>query len=353
MGVDQNIKIQDSAVDVDADITPDHEKGSGPAPSGVARDLDCARRVLTAEAHGLSQMAASLDHRFSNALDVLAGAEGGRVVVSGMGKSGHVGCKIAATFASTGTPSHFVHPGEASHGDLGMITERDAILALSNSGETWELSDLIRHASRFRIPLVAITSGAESTLARAASVALLLPDCPEAGAMGLAPTTSTTMTLALGDALAVGLLERRGFTATDFRVFHPGGKLGRQLSKVGDLMHSGDEVPLTTSDATMAQAVLTMTSKHFGCTGVVDHHGALIGVVTDGDLRRHISADLTEQKVEAIMTHTPVTVSADMIAPEVLNLMNRQKISAVFVVDDRGRPEGIVHLHDFLRAGVA
>ena len=318
-----------------------------------ARDLQRARQVLTAEADGLSALAAGLDARFSAALDVFLTAEGGRVVVSGMGKSGHVGNKIAATLASTGTPSHFVHPGEASHGDLGMITERDAVLAISNSGETLELSDLIRHTSRFRIPLVAITARADSTLARAATVALILPDCPEAGALGLAPTTSTTMTLALGDALAVGLLERRGFTATDFRVFHPGGKLGRQLSKVGELMHAGEDVPIIAMDATMDEAVLTMTSKHFGCTGVVDANGKLVGIVTDGDLRRHMSADLIKQPVEAIMTPAPVTVRADMIAPEVLNLMNRQEITAVFVIDADGRPEGIIHLHDFLRAGVA
>lgn len=332
----------------------DREAGSSTDPKNRAgKDLESARRVLTTEASGLHALAGSLGPEFSAALDVLAAAENGRVVVSGMGKSGHVGNKIAATLASTGCPSHFVHPGEASHGDLGMITERDAVLAISNSGETWELSDLIRHTSRFRIPLVAITSRAGSTLAEAATVALILPNQPEAGALGLAPTTSTTMTLALGDALAIGLLERRGFTATDFRVFHPGGKLGRQLSKVGDLMHQGDDIPLISENASMAQAVLTMTSKHFGCTGVLDPEGRLAGIVTDGDLRRHMTVDLIEQQVTQIMTINPVTVTADLIAPEVLNLMNRQAITAVFVVDALGRPVGIVHVHDFLRAGVA
>lgn len=333
-------------------------------------DLDVARAVLLAEADALEALAAGLDDRFSAALDLIhaatdeasglggaardGGARGpGRVVVSGMGKSGHVGRKIAATLASTGTPAQFVHPGEASHGDLGMITERDAVIAISNSGETWELTDLIQHVKRFHIPLIAITGRAESTLATAADVALVLPAKPEAGAIGLAPTTSTTMTLALGDALAVALLERKGFTAGDFRILHPGGKLGRQLSKVADLMHRGDELPLIGPDARMDEAVITITSKHFGCVGVVDGAGVLCGIITDGDLRRHMARDLTRQTVGQVMTRSPVTVRSDTLAAEALNMMNTRKITAVFAVGDVGEPVGIVHIHDFLRAGVA
>jgi arabinose-5-phosphate isomerase len=325
------------------------------------RDLAAGRAVLTAEAEALGALAAGLDARFASALDILeaataetgAGSGPGRVIVSGMGKSGHVGRKIAATLASTGTPAQFVHPGEASHGDLGMITERDAVIAISNSGETWELTDLIQHVKRFRIPLVAITSRAESTLARAADVALVLPDRPEAGAIGLAPTTSTTMTLALGDALSVALLERKGFTAGDFRVLHPGGKLGRQLAKVADFMHCGDELPLVGTGARMDEAVLTITSKHFGCVGIVDGGGTLCGIITDGDLRRNMARDLTEQAAADVMTRNPVTVTPEMLAAEALNMMNTRKITAVFVVADGGKPAGIVHIHDFLRAGVA
>lgn len=328
----------------------------------MAQDLTVARAVLTTEAESLTALAESLDVRFSDALSVLAGATDehdtarmpGRVIVCGMGKSGHIGRKIAATLASTGTPAQFVHPAEASHGDLGMITERDAVIAISNSGETHELSDLIAHLKRFHIPLVAITGRADSTLADAADVALVLPDCPEAGAIGLAPTTSTTMTLALGDALAVALLERKGFTARDFRVLHPGGKLGRQLSKIADLMHKGEEVPLVPDDCRMDVAVLTMTSKHFGCTGVVGPDGRLVGIVTDGDLRRHMSRDLTEQPVSAVMTRNPVTFPPEALAVEVVNLMNTNPnpFTAAFIVDGQDRPLGIVHLHDLLRAGV-
>jgi arabinose-5-phosphate isomerase len=317
-------------------------------------DLAAGRAVLRAEAEALEALSGSLDDRFVTAIDTLAAVadRGGRVIVAGMGKSGHVGRKIAATLASTGTPAQFVHPAEASHGDLGMITERDAVMAISNSGETHELTDMIAHVKRFRIPLVAITSRSRSALAEAASVALILPDRNEAGAMGLAPTTSTTMTLALGDALAVALLERKGFTSTDFKALHPGGKLGKQLMRISDLMHGEDELPLVPLDAGMDRAVLTMTSKHFGCTGVVDK-GKLVGVVTDGDLRRHMSHDLTDRAVAETMTADPVTVKPETMAAEVLSLMQRRKIHAVFVVDEDGAPIGIVNIHDILRAGVA
>lgn len=322
------------------------------------RDLTAGRRVLSQEAEAVAALAETLDTRFCDALDILeapsAESPRGRVIVTGMGKSGHVGRKIAATLASTGTPAQYVHPAEASHGDLGMITERDAILALSNSGETKELSDILEFSERFRIPLIAITAQSESTLARIADVALILPPHREAATMGLAPTTSTTLSIALGDALAVALLERKGFTASDFRLFHPGGKLGRQLQRVGDLMHVGDEIPLITVDQNMAGAMITMTSKHFGVVGVTDpSSGALVGIITDGDLRRHMAPDLTEKPVVDVMTRDPVTAGPEDMASQILAVLNERRITAIFIVDSDNRPRGIVHIHDFLRQGVA
>jgi arabinose-5-phosphate isomerase len=317
-------------------------------------DRDVARTVLRTEADGLTALAASLDENFSRAVDLLADAAG-RVVVSGMGKSGHVGRKIAATFASTGTTSLFVHPAEASHGDLGMIAAGDAVLALSNSGETAELADLVAHARRFGLPLVAITARAGSTLARAADVALLLPAAAEACPMGLAPTTSTTMQIALGDALAVALLTRRGFTASDFRQFHPGGRLGARLKHVRDLMHQGDAVPLGGPDMPMDRALLMMTEKRFGCLGIVDAAGRLVGILTDGDLRRAMGPDLLGRRAGDIMTASPRTIGPDALAAEALHEMTARArpITALFVVDAAGRPAGILHLHDLLRAGLA
>ncbi len=336
---------------------PESGAGGASATPHTSADLDAGRRVLRLESAALAACADALDGAFEAAVRILGeselGTRSGRVVVTGMGKSGHVGRKIAATFASTGTPSQFVHPAEASHGDLGMITERDAILALSNSGETPELSDVLSYARRYDIPIVAITARADSTLARIARVALILPDQPEAASMGLAPTTSTTMAMALGDALAVALLERKGFTASDFRLFHPGGKLGRQLARVEDLMHRGDEVPLVAPETGMQDTLLTMTSKHFGCVGIADGTGELVGIITDGDLRRHMAPDLMGKTAGDIMTARPVTTSGDRMASETLALMNAREITALFVVDDEGRPVGIVHLHDFLRTGVA
>ena len=318
--------------------------------------LEMGRRVLRLEAKAVEAVADTLDGAFVEAVEILArlsGSDGARVVVTGMGKSGHIARKIAATLASTGTPAQFVHPAEASHGDLGMITEKDAVLALSNSGETKELSDLLQYCKRYDIPLLAMTARPASALARYADVALILPDQPEAATMGLAPTTSTTMSLALGDALAVALLERKGFTATDFRLFHPGGKLGQQLMRVGDLMHRGEEVPLVDQGISMDQAVLTITSKHFGCTGVTDAGGRLVGIVTDGDLRRHMSPDLMQKTAGEVMTADPMTVNPDIMASETLALMNERRITALFIVDRAGKPTGIVHMHDFLRTGVA
>lgn len=340
------------------DLTaPDADCPAAPG-AGRAADLAVARRVLALEASALGQLADSLDAGFAEAVALLAGATG-RVVVTGMGKSGHVARKIAATLASTGTPALFVHPAEASHGDLGMIVAGDAVLALSNSGETPELADLVAHARRFGLPLVAVTGRAESALARAADVALLLPPAPEACPMGLAPTTSTTMQLALGDALAVAMLTRRGFTAADFREYHPGGKLGAKLSRVRELMHGGAEMPLAPPDLRMDAALVAMTAKRFGCLGIVAE-GRLVGVITDGDLRRALQpgaaspqASLLAREAGEVMTRAPRTIGPDALAAEALRLMNERSITALFVVDEVGRPIGILHVHDLLRAGVA
>jgi arabinose-5-phosphate isomerase len=317
-------------------------------------DLEVARSVLHTEAAGLHALAASLTVSFAEAVELLASVTG-RVVVTGMGKSGLVARKIAATLASTGTPALFVHPAEASHGDLGMIVPGDAVLALSNSGETAELADLVAHSRRFGLPLIAITARPGSTLARAADVALMLPHATEACPMGLAPTTSTTMQMALGDALAVALLTRRGFTPAEFHQIHPGGRLGARLRRVRDLMHDGEAVPLVPTETSMDRALLVMTEKRFGCLGVVDHAGRLVGVVTDGDLRRAMGPNLLSRGVSEVMTRTPRTIVADALAGEALHAMNAEDrpITALFVVDGGNRPQGILHIHDLLRAGVA
>ena len=319
----------------------------------TAADLLVARRVLTAEAAALTTMAARLGAEFSRALDILTRAEGGRVIVTGMGKSGHVGRKIAATLASTGTPALYVHPAEASHGDLGMVTRHDAVLALSNSGETSELTDIVTYTRRYEIPLVAITSRTESSLAEAADLALILPDVGEACPMGLAPTSSTTMMLAMGDALAVALLERKGFSSADFQIYHPGGKLGRQLMKVADLMHEGAAVPLVDPARPMGEVLLVMTQKSFGCVGIVDAEGVLYGIITDGDLRRHMEGGLLDRTAGEVMTAAPLTIRPGILAAEALRVMNDKKITSLFVVDEDKRAIGILHLHDCLRAGVA
>ncbi|MEQ8195764.1 MAG: KpsF/GutQ family sugar-phosphate isomerase [Rhodospirillales bacterium] len=316
-----------------------------------ASDVLVARRVLELEAAGLSDLAASLDGGFTRALGLLAGVEG-RIVVTGMGKSGHIARKIAATLASTGAPAMFVHPAEASHGDLGMITDRDAVMALSNSGETAELADLVAYAKRFEIPLIGITSGANSALAKAATVALIYPGSQEACPMGLAPTTSTTVMLALGDAIAVALLERKGFSSEDFHALHPGGKLGQRLLKVSDIMHGGEALPLVTPQTSMADAILIMTEKSFGCVGVIDDAGRLLGVVTDGDLRRRMSADLLSLKVSDVFTPGGKTIRSDALASEAVHFMNVNKITNVFIAEGE-KPIGILHIHDCLRAGVA
>jgi arabinose-5-phosphate isomerase len=315
-------------------------------------DIDAARRVLRAEIAGLEALVTELNGSFAKAVECLAGVRG-RVTVTGMGKSGHIARKIAATLSSTGTPAQFVHPGEASHGDLGMIAENDAVLALSNSGDTAELAAIVGFTKRFRIPLIAMTRRNGSSLAEAADITLLLPAVGEACPLGLAPTTSTTMMMALGDALAVALLERRGFSTDDFQVLHPGGQLGRQLLRVQDIMHGGAAAPLVSRDTGMSEAILVMTAKSFGCVGVTNEAGKLVGIVTDGDLRRHMGDDLLRSTVGAVMNATPKTIRPQALAAEALGQMNAQAITSLFVIDDAHRPLGILHIHDCLRAGVA
>ncbi len=325
--------------------------GRSRAAGAGETDLVVARRVLDTEIAGLEALAGALDEDFAAALDLLSKTTG-RVIVSGMGKSGHVARKIAATLASTGTPALFVHPAEASHGDLGMITENDAVFALSNSGETEEIADIIAYAKRFEIPLVAITGKPDSTLAEAASVALIIPENDEACPLGLAPTTSTTVMLALGDAIAVALLERKGFSADNFQELHPGGKLARRLLKVADIMHGEKELPLVDGDTSMADALLVMTAKRFGCVGIINGSGRLEGIVTDGDLRRHMSPELLARKAAEVMSRHPHTITSQALASEAVRTMNERAVTNLFVVDG-GPPVGILHIHDCLRAGVA
>ncbi|HWX46637.1 MAG TPA: KpsF/GutQ family sugar-phosphate isomerase [Roseomonas sp.] len=318
--------------------------------------LATARRTLELEAEGLAALRKALDgalgEDLGRAIAALRAATG-RVIVTGMGKSGHVGRKIAATLASTGTPAYFVHPAEASHGDLGMIQEQDVVIALSWSGEAPELSDIVAYTRRFKVPLIAITARGGSALGKAADVPLILPTMPEACPNGLAPTTSTTMQMAMGDALAVALLSLRGFSAQDFRQFHPGGKLGAQLRSARDLMHTGLSVPMVPESATLSQAIVEMTGKRFGITAVVDAEGKLAGVITDGDLRRAFeSGGFTDQPITRIMTRNPRTIGPEVLAPQILAELNRSAITALFVVEDN-RPVGVLNIHDLLRAGVA
>jgi arabinose-5-phosphate isomerase len=321
----------------------------------AAAAVTSAVRTLMLESDGLAQLAAGLKGPlagpFADAVQRLR-AVSGRVIVTGIGKSGHVGQKIAATFASTGTPAFFVHPSEASHGDLGMVTRNDLILALSWSGETVELKPIITYSRRFAVPLVAVTSRSDSALGQNSDVVLLLPRAKEACPHGLAPTTSTTMQLALGDSLAIALLEARGFTAHDFKIFHPGGSLGANLKYVSDIMHKGDRLPLARSGMPMAEALVTMTEKSLGCLGIVDGKGRLLGVITDGDLRRHMGAGLLKANVDDIMTLKPKTISPGMLASAALELINASRITALFAVE-KGLPVGIIHVHDLLRLGVA
>jgi arabinose-5-phosphate isomerase len=328
------------------------ERPQDPHPRAL---IQSGLRALETEAGGITALAAAmrsgLGDAFVAAADLIRAAHG-RVVVSGMGKSGHIGRKIAATLSSTGTPALFVHPAEASHGDLGMVTPDDVIMALSWSGETVELKNLIDYSRRFRIGLIAITADRNSTLGQAADVVLHLPEAREACPHNLAPTTSSLMQLALGDALAIALLESRGFTALDFRALHPGGRLGAALTFVRDIMHEGEAMPIAPLGTRMSEAIVEMSAKRFGCVGITDGSDRLLGIITDGDLRRHMRADLLDANVEDVMTRGPITVRADQLASEVLEILNSSKITALFVVDQM-KPVGIVHLHDLLRVGVA
>ncbi len=314
-------------------------------------------RSLTATVDGAVALKAAFETDLALSRSIvdavaLIAAGRGRVVVSGVGKSGHIGRKIAATLASTGTSAYFVHPTEASHGDLGMVTSDDILLLLSWSGETAELANMLTYAKRFRVPIISLTSGAESVLARNSDVPVVLPKVIEACPHGLAPTTSALLQLAVGDAIAIALLEGRGFSAEDFKVFHPGGKLGAQLMLVGELAHSGEAMPLLPLGTQMSEALIVMTSKGFGVAGVTDGDGKLIGVITDGDLRRHMSPALMQTPVDAVMSRHPRTAPARMLASAALKAMQDQKVTVLFVIDEAGIPTGVLHIHDLLRAGV-
>ncbi|WP_331373224.1 KpsF/GutQ family sugar-phosphate isomerase [Sinorhizobium chiapasense] len=320
--------------------------------------LDSIGRTLTTATNGIKALADHLttDEAFArslvDAIELIGDSEG-RVVVSGVGKSGHIGRKIAATMASTGTSAYFVHPTEASHGDLGMVTSQDVLILLSWSGETAELGNMLTYAKRFKVPVISICANRDSILARNSEIALVLPKVPEACPHGLAPTTSAMLQLAVGDALAIALLERRGFSAEDFKTFHPGGKLGAQLRLVHELAHVAEQVPLLSVGRPMSEAVIEMSSKGFGVVGIVDERGALIGVITDGDLRRHMAGDLLLQPVEDVMSHNPRVVKGDVLASVAMEFMQEHKVTVLFLVDDAGLPIGILHIHDLLRAGVA
>lgn len=318
--------------------------------------VDSALRTIAFGKQGLVALEDALQNglgeTFRKVTELIGGIDG-RVIVTGIGKSGHIGRKIAASLASTGTPSFFIHPVEANHGDLGMITTSDVVVALSWSGESAELQGVVSFTRRFSIPLVAITAGEFSTLAREADLVLLLPKAQEACPHGLAPTTSTLMQLAVGDALAVSLLEARGFSATDFRVYHPGGKLGAMLSHVGDVMHGGERMPVVSAGVSMPEAMKELSRKRFGCIAVVDEDGRLCGIVTDGDLARNLHLDLSGTPVDDVMSRNPKTVGRETLATAAMALLNKHSIGALFVVDEERRPVGIVHFHDLLRIGVA
>ena len=340
-------------------MTSSHHRSSRALPDGSSGALASAARTLELERAGilaleqaLSGPFSDLAQRFAAAVALLRGIRG-RVIVTGMGKSGHIGRKLAATFASTGTPAYFVHAAEASHGDLGMIQATDAVLALSWSGETAELAHILTYARRFAIPVVAITANRESSLGREADLCLCLPRAEEACPNGLAPTTSTTMQLAIGDALAVALLEAKGFSAHDFKTYHPGGKLGARLTFVRDVMHADDRIPRVAIEATMAEAIVEMTGKRFGCVCVLDGEGRLVGIITDGDLRRHMGPDLMNTAVRAVMTNGPSTIGPDELAVEALAMLNDKRRSVLPVVDAAARPVGIIHIHDLYAIGVA
>lgn len=317
--------------------------------------LESAKNTINTEIEGLRALLEFFGDNFVRAVDLIMESKG-RVIISGMGKSGHIAGKIAATLASTGTPAFFIHPGEASHGDLGMITKDDVVILLSNSGETKELKDIIYYCRRFSIPIIAMIRNPNSELATSSDVPLVLPNIPEANQVK-APTTSTTMMLALGDAISVALLDAKGFSNEDFNVYHPGGKLGAQFTKVKNLMRVGNQIPLTSSTSNISEVLLEMTSKHLGCTGVVDKNNHLIGIITDGDLRRHIANNFMKLDAAELMTKNPIVIEADMLAVEAIAIMNKKSVTSLFVVEDKNSHHGsnavgILHIHDCLRAGV-
>ena len=312
-------------------------------------DIQSAKRTLEKEINALKEMERTLGDNLSEALDIIQKAKG-RLIITGMGKAGHIGKKVAASMASTGTPAFFVHPGEASHGDLGMVTENDVVLAISNSGESKELSDIVIYCKKYAIPLIALTKDPESTLGKAGDIILKLPSSEEACPLGLAPTSSTTSMLVMGDILTIALLERKGFSKLDYKVRHPGGKLGAVLQKVSDLMHSGNSIPLVSETSSMKDALLEMTSKTHGCVGITNQNGELSGIITDGDLRRYMSDDLLSRKVTDIMTQNPKVTDKDMLIVEATRIMNEKKITKLFVVENK-KPIGILNLHDCLNEG--
>lgn len=314
--------------------------------------IQSAIQTIQTEIAGLESLFDCFNENYEAAIELILHCKG-RIIISGMGKSGHIGNKIAATLASTGTPSFFIHPGEASHGDLGMISQEDVVILLSNSGETKELRDIIFYCRRFEIPIIAMVRNADSELVKSSTIAFVLSKIPEANQVN-APTTSTTMMLALGDAIAVSLIDARGFNKEDFGVFHPGGKLGAAFTRVKDIMRKDNhEIPSVKKDTFMSQALIEITSKHLGCTGVVNDHNELIGIITDGDLRRGLEHDLLNKTAQEIMTHNPTTIKEDLLAVDAIALMNKKSITNLFVVDDNHHIKGVLHIHDCLKSGIA
>lgn len=316
------------------------------------KDIIVAKNTINQEIEALQTMGDMIDESLSEALNLLENCNG-RVIITGMGKSGHIGRKIAATMASTGTPSFFIHPGEASHGDLGMLSQNDVVIAISNGGESKELSDILLYCKRYGIPLIAVTKNPDSSLGKVSDIILRLPNSKEACPLGLAPTSSTTATLVLGDILSIGLMERKGFSVNDYRQRHPGGKLGAILCKVADLMHGGEELPIVKDTTIMQDALIEMSAKMLGCVGIVNDKGELIGIITDGDLRRKMSPDLISENVTKVMTVNPKTISPNVLAVEAVHTMQNtgNGITNLFVIEDK-KPIGVIHIHDCLRAGV-
>lgn len=314
-------------------------------------DILSAVKTIDTEIEAINELKKLLNGNLTQTLDLIQNSKG-RVILTGMGKSGHIAKKIAASLASTGTPSFFIHPAEASHGDLGMITNDDVIIAISNSGESRELIDVLNYSKRFGIKLIAITKNAQSSLGKAGDIVLLLPSSKEACPLGLAPTSSTTATLVLGDIITVALIERNKFSKAQFNQRHPGGKLGSILQRVQDLMHTGSEMPILDENSTLNQLIIEMTSKRLGCVGLINKNGELTGIFTDGDLRRCINHDIKETKAAEIMTKNPITTTKETFASEIIKIMNQKQITNMFVIENN-KPVGTIHIHDLLKNGIA